>query len=63
MSFPGQTTDFGFQWGPMTVSRLFSDPKHGVWIEVGGQRESVQIRVTKGGRIRVFNVQKKGKSK
>lgn len=43
----------GFTWGPVRVSRMFSDPKHGVWLMLCGDKEQVTIRVTKGGRLRI----------
>ena len=43
----------GFQYGPARVVRLCRDDKLGVWIEVSGAREFVEIRVTPGGRLRV----------
>ena len=46
-------TRFGFKWGPSQVSRLISDPKWGVILEVKGKRESVEIRITPGGFIRI----------
>lgn len=42
----------GFEWGPARVTRVFSDPKHGVWLVVAGAKEEIEIRVTRGGRIR-----------
>lgn len=62
MSYYMTTTDFGFKWNGAEVIRLASHPRHGAWIRVRGERESVDVRVTKGGRIRLFSVQKKGKS-
>jgi len=43
-------TDFGFRWGPMSVTRLASDPRWGVVLLVAGGGEEVQIRVTPRGR-------------
>lgn len=48
-------TQTGFQWGPCRVTRLFADPKHGVWLMISGKHEQVEIRITKGGRLRVFS--------
>lgn len=55
---PYEETQYGFKYGPAEVIRLASDPARGVWLEVKGKRESAQVRVTKGGKIRVFNVVK-----
>ena len=49
----------GFKWGPLSVVRLCDDEKHGAWIEVYGERERIEIRVTKGGRLRVGPVIKR----
>ena len=46
-------TQYGFTQGPATVTRIHTDPKLGAWLEVSGKRERVEIRVTKGGRLRV----------
>lgn len=56
--YEAHITKFGMDWGPCDIKRLFSDSKRGVWIQVSGKRESVDIRITKGGRLRIFNVQK-----
>jgi hypothetical protein len=61
MSFPVSEGRFGFEWGPANICRLHSDPKHGVWIEVSGQHERIEIRVTKAGRIRVSKPKKNPK--
>lgn len=52
----------GWSWGPSTITRICSDPKLGVWLEVSGQRERVEIRVTNGGRLRVGPVVKRKKA-
>ena len=49
-------TRYGFEWGPCRVSRLVSDPKFGVVLEVKGKRESVEIRVTPGGFLRIDTI-------
>lgn len=35
------------------LSHIFSDPKLGNWLMLSGTRQMVEIRVTKGGRLRV----------
>jgi len=55
---------YGFVIGPAKITQLFSDPKHGEWLEISGKLERVAIRVTKGGRIRigyVFKIKQKKK--
>lgn len=47
------TNCYGFCYGPASVYRICGDEKLGVWLEVAGARECVEIRVTKGGRLRV----------
>lgn len=49
---------FGFRYGPGAVTRIHLDAKLGVWFEVVGKRERVDVRVTRDGRIRVFKVKK-----
>lgn len=51
----------GFSYGPACVSRLISDEKHGVWLMVAGKRQSIEIRVTMGGKLRVSTVKKLSK--
>jgi len=47
-------TEYGFQWGEATVTRLFSDEQKGcVTIGVESPKEKLQIYVTKTGKIRV----------
>jgi hypothetical protein len=48
----------GFSWGPAAITRLFSDKKHGVWLTVAGKKQSIDIRVTCAGNLRVFSVKK-----
>ena len=50
---PFEITQYGFRWGPAELVRLASDPKGWVALSVGGKRETVEIFVTKGGRIRI----------
>jgi len=44
---------FGFTWGPLNFRRTCSDPKHGVWVTLVGAKEAVEIRMTKGGSLRI----------
>lgn len=64
---PGYTADadvtdlqFGFDFGPARVVRLMSDPRYGVWIDVAGRREHVEIRVTNSGLVRVSKPRRVG---
>lgn len=54
---------FGFTWGPVSIERLFSDPKGvdrpNVFLLLKTDREELQIKVTPTGFIRVFNVKKR----
>lgn len=49
-------TMFGFEYGAAEVARLADDPKYGVWIGVRTARQSLDIRVTPSGLIRVGGV-------
>ena len=53
-------TRYGFKHGPAVVSRVCSDDKQGVWIEVMGPRQRVVVRVTASGLIRVLKTEKSG---
>ena len=35
------------------ISRIFSDPKLGVWLMVAAQKQMLEVRVTNSGLIRV----------
>jgi len=52
-------TKYGFEWGPARVTRLFDEDRTGVYLEISGAREVVQVRVTKGGRLRIGPVKKR----
>jgi len=52
-AFQPTTILYGWSWGPAVITRIHSDAKLGVWLEIKGRRERVEIRVTKGGRLRV----------
>lgn len=49
---------YGAAYGPASVVRLHHDDKHGAWLVIGGEREQVEVRVTRGGRLRVGPVVK-----
>jgi hypothetical protein len=42
-------TCFGFDYGPLKVERIFSDPKVGVVICVGSKHKQFQVRVSPKG--------------
>jgi hypothetical protein len=49
-------TKYGFEYGPVTITRLFSDEKkQWVTLEVKTQKEELQIYVTKTGKVRIFS--------
>jgi len=50
----GKTTEFGFEWGAANVRRLFS--RDG-WVTIGidAGKNSLQIYVTKTGKIRIHD--------
>ena len=55
-------TQYGFEWGCATISRLFSDDKKG-WVTLGiktpkTKGDYMQIYITRTGKIRVFNCHK-----
>lgn len=51
-------TKYGFQFGPAEILRVCRDDKLGVWLIVRGKLQEVEIRVTKGGRLRVSKIRK-----
>lgn len=61
MSYRVTPNLYGWTFGPATITRIFSSEKRklGVWIEVAGSKERVEIRVTHGGRLRVGPVTKR----
>lgn len=56
--FVARHTIYGFRWGPVTISRLYSDPKYGVWIGISTPRQEIAIRATPTGLLRVGTVNK-----
>lgn len=53
-----RTTRFGFEYGPVTVERICDDKKAGVFIALISKREIMEIRITPGGRISIYNHEK-----
>jgi hypothetical protein len=48
-----ENTQYGFIFGPATVTRICDSEKWGCVLEVSGARQRVEIRVTPSGQIRV----------
>ena len=46
----------GIILGEIKVSKITSDKKLGTWWAVGTEKEWLEIRVTKAGKIKPFNV-------
>ncbi len=53
-----EVTRFGFVYGPATVERQCDDKRLGCIIVIMGKRESMEIRVTPGGRVLVYSHEK-----
>jgi hypothetical protein len=51
-------TKYGFIFNNLTVERICDHPKDGTWIYVTTGKYSIEIRATKGGKLRVGNVEK-----
>lgn len=58
-NYPIYVSRVGFTYGPVTVERMTDDKKRGVFIWLGTKREQMEIRVTPGGRISIYNHDKK----
>lgn len=59
--FRCEGTEYGFRWGPATIERMASDKKWGVIFDVKTDKQTLQIRVTPSGQIRVEPVTKMSK--
>ncbi len=60
----GSTTQYGFEWGPVEVERGFSDDKKGwvmLLVKTRKYPHSMQVYVTKTGKVRVFSAGKEWK--
>jgi len=53
-SFKLTEHEYGFHWGPATVSRLISDDRYGVLLEISSNKykDKLEVRVTPAGFIR-----------
>jgi len=58
MSYETYDTRFGFVYGPADVSRVCDHKRWGVYLAVTTERETMEIRVTPGGRISVCDHRK-----
>lgn len=56
-------TRYGFEWGPLVISRVMSDDGWGVMVEIRTPRQSLNIRVTPSGLIRIGEIQKQVRSR
>lgn len=57
----GATTQYGFEWGPIEVTRGFCDEKKGtatLIIRTKKHPHGLQVYVTKTGKVRVFDEEK-----
>ena len=52
---PFENQQYGFRWGAATVTRLFSEKRHGwIIIEIRTPKCDWQVYVTRTGKVRVF---------
>lgn len=58
MNSPHCQTCLGIQIGPITVMPVMWDKKWGIWIEVRTATETLTVRSTPSGRLRVGKVEK-----
>lgn len=49
----------GVVLGEIKVSKICSHKKHGTWWAIGTEKEYLELRITKTGKIKPFTVQKK----
>jgi len=59
MSFYFEETEYGFDWGPAKITRIFSDDRKG-WVTLGLSTpkysdHGIQIYVTKTGKVRIHD--------
>lgn len=53
-----KNTQYGFEWGPVNISRACSDEKKGwvtLLVETEKHPNGIQIYVTKSGKVRVYS--------
>ena len=61
IDFPIELTRFGFIYGPAHVERCCDDKRAGVFIWIGTNKQQMTIRVTPGGKISIYNHEKKAR--
>ena len=55
MSAELRETQFGFEYGAVAVERMCASTRGDVFISLTTDRDCMEIRVTPGGRISVYN--------
>ena len=53
-----EVTRFGFIWGNTHIERICSDKRMGQFLYIYSDRESMEIRITPGGKISVYSHEK-----
>ncbi len=53
-----ENTNYGFVWNGIHIERMCSDNRSGSYLWIGSKREQMEIRITPGGRISVYNHEK-----
>jgi len=48
-----QITQYGFIWKNATIERTMSDEKFGVLLTISTKQQTMEVRVTMGGKIKV----------
>jgi len=59
---PGRITQYGFDWGPASVIRSWSHKGH-VGFEIFTGKQTLDVRVTPSGLIRVGEIEKDWREK
>ena len=62
MAFKIIDTKFGFEWGPINVTRIADHGRFGVWVRIETGKESLEIRSTPKGSLRIEKTRKKVKA-
>ena len=50
--------EYGFQWNNLSVYRICSDKKFGSYLAIESNKQTMEIRITSGGKISVVNHRK-----
>ena len=56
-----EVTRYGFEWNNLEVQRICDD-KSGSYLIITTDKQELEIRVTPGGKIKPFDVEKKQKT-